>query len=134
MTLVSTGSRVQTVWPLLIVDDLAASIGFYRDLLGFTLAGEAEAEGRVFWCQLTRDGASVMLQQAEEEDGPATGRGRGVSFYFVCDDVDVLYEELLSRGLRLDPPVVAYYGMKQLFVPEPNGYSVCFESGTEPGN
>ena len=42
-----------------------------------------------------------MLQQAEDEDGSAAGRG------------------------------VAYYGMKQLFVPEPNGYSICFESPTE---
>ena len=41
-----------------------------------------------------------------------------------------MYAELTSRGLRLDPPKVAYYGMKQLFVPEPDGYSICFESET----
>ena len=70
-----------------------------------------------------------MLQTAEEaEDGPANERGRGVTLYFVCDDVDVLFEEVSSRGVRADRPTLADYGMRQLFVPEPNGYFVCFES------
>jgi len=51
-----------------------------------------------------------MLQQAEDEDGSAAGRGRGV---------------------KIDQPSVADYGMKQLFIPEPNGHSICFESPTE---
>ena len=69
-----------------------------------------------------------MLQAADAEDGPAKARGRGVTLYFVCDDVDAFFEEVLSRGLNVDPPTVAYYGMRQLYVPEPNGYVVCFES------
>src|SRR5262249_51949023 len=102
----------------------------YRDQLGFSLAGRADAQGKIFWCRLERGGASIMLQQAEHEDGPAEERGRGVAFYFVCDDADAVYAELCSRGLELDPPKVAHYGMKQLFVVEPDGYSICFESET----
>ena len=82
----------------------------------------------MFWCRLERGGSSVMLQAADAEDGPAKARGRGVTLYFVCDDVDAFFEEVLSRGLNVDPPTVAYYGMRQLYVPEPNGYVVCFES------
>jgi uncharacterized glyoxalase superfamily protein PhnB len=83
----------------------------------------------MFWCRLERGGSSIMLQTAEEaEDGPAKERGRGVTLYFVCDDVDVLFEEVSSRGLGVNPPTLAYYGMRQLFVTEPNGYLVCFES------
>ena len=85
----------------------------------------------MFWCRLERGGSSIMLQQAEDEDGPAEDRGRGISFYFVCDDADAMYADLLSRGLQLRPPSLAYYGMKQLFVPEPDGYSICFESPTK---
>jgi hypothetical protein len=58
----------------------------------------------------------------------SAGRGRGVTFYFVCDDANAMYAELSSRGLKLDPPRMAHYGMNQLFVPEPNGYALCFES------
>ena len=64
------------------------------------------------------------------EAGADEGRGRGVCFYFVCDDADAMHAELSSRGLNLERPTVAYYGMTQLFVPEPDGYEVCFESET----
>ena len=122
---------VRQLWPLLFVQDIQRSVGFYRDRLGFTLAGQADAQGRMFWCRLERGGSSIMLQQAEAEDGPAQWRGHGVGFYFICDDADSMYAELTSRGLQLDPPKVADYGMKQLFVPEPDGYSICFESETQ---
>jgi uncharacterized glyoxalase superfamily protein PhnB len=121
---------VRQLWPLLVVQDIERSVGFYRDRLGFALASQANAQGKVFWCRLERGGASIMLQQAEAEDGLPEGRGRGVVFYFVCDDADAIYAELSSRGLQLDSPKVAYYGMKQLFVPEPDGYLICFESET----
>ncbi len=85
-----------------------------------------------YLCRLCKcGGASIMLQQAQNEDGPAQGRSHGVSFYFICDDTDVLYAELSARGMQLPPPSLAPYGMKQLFVPEPDGYSICFESPTE---
>jgi uncharacterized glyoxalase superfamily protein PhnB len=125
-------NAVQELWPLLVVADLQRSITFYRDQLGFSVISEAISEGRTFWCRLKRGGASIMLQQAEAEDGSAEGRRRGVAFYFVCDDVDPVYLDLLARGLKLDPPSVAYYGMKQVYVRDPDGYELCFESPT-PG-
>jgi uncharacterized glyoxalase superfamily protein PhnB len=99
--------------------------------LGFALTGQAENEGKMFWCSMARHGSVIMLQEAEEEDGAPKGFGRGISFYFVCDDADAMYAELTSRGLQLDPPSVAYYGMKQVVVPEPDGYYICFESPVE---
>jgi len=125
---------VRQLWPLLTVQEIGRSVEFYCNRLGFSVVGRSESEGNMFWCRLERDGASIMLQQAEDEDGPATGRGRGITFYFICDDADIVYAELSSRGLQLTPPSVANYGMKQLFVEEPDGYSVCFESPTESWN
>jgi len=95
--------------------------------------GKAENEGKMFWCSMERGGSAIMLQQAEEEDGPAEDRGRGVIFYFICDDADTIYTELISRGLELSPPAIAYYGMKQVIVPEPDGYNLCFESPVASG-
>lgn len=124
-------TSIRQIWPLLTVQDIERSVEFYRDRLGFTVVGRAESEGRLFWCRLERGGVSLMLQQAEVEDGPAAGRGRGVSLYFLCDDVDGLHAELQARGLSLKPPTPASYGMKQLFVPEPDGCSICFECPTD---
>jgi glyoxylase I family protein len=121
-------SKVQNVWPLLAVDNLPSSLAFWRDQLGFEVVGQADADGAMFWCRLERDGTSIMLQTADAEDGPTQERGRGVTLYFVCDEVDGLFAELAGRGVPLQPPSATYYGMRQLFVPEPNGYLVCFES------
>lgn len=128
MTVADKTATVSAVWPLLVVKDLETSLAFYRDRLGFSLQRGAEADGRLFWCRISRGGASLMLQAWHQEDGPVEGRGRGVTLYFLCDDADALYAEFVSRGVALEPPTTAYYGMRQLFVPEPDGYVVCFES------
>jgi uncharacterized glyoxalase superfamily protein PhnB len=140
MTLLERAADMKAVWPLLMVKEMARSIAFYRDGLGFEIAGEAKGdEGEVFWCRVARGGASVMLQQACAEDGPVEGRGRGVALYVMCEDVDALYAEWKKRGVRMNAPTAAPYGMKQLKVQEPDGYDLWFESpvaaaaGTEDG-
>jgi len=131
MTVSEQAALIRQIWPLVTVQDIHRSVEFYRDRLGFNVVGKAESEGKLFWCRLERGGACIMLQQAETEDGPAEGRGRGVTFYFICDDADAIYDDLSLRGLQLTPPSLAHYGMKQVFVPEPDGYCICFESATE---
>ena len=132
MTPTTSAGTIRQLWPLLYVDDVNRSIDFYQNKLGFAVVGQAESDGQVFWCRLERGGASLMLQLADQtEDGPSNERGRGVALYFVCDDADLVRAEFAARGLDLAPVSVAEYGMKQLFVPEPNGYSICFESPTD---
>lgn len=122
--------KVRQLWPLLMVSDIERSVSFYRDGLGFALVGSAEDVGRMFWCRLERDGACIMLQQGDEP-GDSGGRAApAVTFYFVCDDAQAMFDELSGKGIELEPPVIAYYGMTQLFVPEPDGYAICFESPT----
>jgi uncharacterized glyoxalase superfamily protein PhnB len=119
---------LRELWPLIFVQDIHRSIAFYRDSLGFAVINKAGPDGAAVWCRLQCGGCSLMLQQAEPEDGPAAGRGHGVIFYFLCDDADKMHAELTGRGLSLDAPRTAYYGMRQLTVPEPDGYHLCFES------
>ena len=121
-------AHLRELCPLLFVQDIRRSIAFYRDTLGFRVSRQADADGSVFWCRLEGDACSLMLQQAEPEDGSPTGRGRGVIFYFICDDADRLHAELTTRGLSLAAPKTAYYGMRQVTVPEPDGYELCFQS------
>ncbi len=42
-------------------------------------------------------------------------------------NVDAMYEFLTHRGIASEPPVVRPYGMKQLYVKDPDGYSICFQ-------
>jgi len=122
---------IRELWPLLLVRDVDESSHFYTSKLGFEVAGRAESEDGVYWCRLKRDGASFMLQQRAKDRDYLDSPAPNVTFYFVCDDADKLYTEFSAKGLSLSPPSLAYYGMKQLFVPDPDGYVVCFETPTE---
>jgi len=131
MSAASATATIRELVPLLFVQDILRSAAFYQERLGFELTQKWEPEGKLGWCRLVRDGAALMLQQACDEDGPAAGRGRGVCFYFNCDDVQALFAEFTERGLALQPPTDAFYGMSQIFVSDPDGYELCFQSAIE---
>lgn len=133
MASASAGALLRQVWPLLLVRDLDQARQFYVDRLGFRVVDEAASAGRVFWLRLERDGVSLMLQQAEAEDGDVAGRTGGLSLFLLCDNVDALHNELATQGLPLDAPQDAYYGMRQLFVTDPDGYQLCFETPQPTG-
>ncbi len=140
MTISASGEEGLRLWPLLWVGDLERSISFWAGTLGFTLVGADGDPGCRQWCRLERAGASVMLQQRcrvtaatggdapTETEGDAAVEPEGTALYFVCGDVDAIHEELSARGLDLEPPETAEYGMRQLRIPEPDGHRVWFES------
>ena len=49
------------------------------------------------------------------------------ALYFGCRDVDGAYEHLRAKGVEVKPPKVAPYGMKQLYLRDPDGYVICFQ-------
>ena len=125
----AAAAGVRELVPLLFVSDMARSVAFYCQGLGFDLVKKWEPGGKLTWCRVQRAGAALMLQQdCPDEDGPVAGRGRGVVFYFICDDVDALHAEFTSRGVSVAPPTNAHYDMRQIRVPDPDGYDVWFES------
>lgn len=131
MSTIQHATVIRELVPLLFVEDIARSAEFYHHQLGFDLVNKWEPEGKLAWCRLERAHSAIMLQQAEAEDGPAESRGHGVGFFFHCDDADALHAELTDRGLLIDHPKVAFYGMKQVFLLDPDGYELCFQSPVE---
>ena len=49
------------------------------------------------------------------------------TFYFQCQDVDAAYTHLRTKGIDVRPPTVSWYGMKQLYLKDPDGYLICFQ-------
>lgn len=126
----NNGMKVQQTVPLLFVSDIINSRKFYGDGLGFEITERWEPDGQLAWCWLKHGGAALMLQQAGEDDPPAGTRGKGVTFYFICEDAEAVYREISERGIKAGKPTVAFYGMKQTFVTDPDGYELCFENPT----
>jgi glyoxylase I family protein len=132
---VSMGIEIRGMAPLLQVFDMPTSIVFYRDVLGFEVVTTSTPRGEHFgWALLRLSGVELMLNTAYEEDArpgaPDTGRiaaHEDTCLYFGCPDVDGAYAYLRARGVAAEEPKVAHYGMKQLYLRDPDGYNLCFQ-------
>jgi glyoxylase I family protein len=132
--------EVRGVCPYFEVYDMPASLRFYIDQLGFTLVEHSPHLGgdpyRFHWCWL-RHGASadLMLNTVYEFDDERPTREehlrqRGhwdTCLYFGCPDVDGAYAELRAKGVEARAPKVAPYGMKQMYLKDPDGFGLCFQ-------
>lgn len=124
--------------PLIQVFDMPTSLAFYRDALGMEVVGAAP-EGvtgdRFDWVWLKRDSTNLMLNTAYDPDAvrPPTPDPTRVAahddtaLFIGCPDVDGMYAHLRAKGIIAEPPKVAPYGMKQLYVKDPDGFTVCFQ-------
>jgi glyoxylase I family protein len=128
--------EVRGVSPLISVFDMPIAVHFYRDLLGFELVQHSPfyAEGEFHWAMLRLGDAEIMLNTAYDEgQRPAKPDAQRIAahgdgtLYFGCPDVDGAYRHLLAAGLTAQPPTVAHYGMKQLYLKDPDGYGLCFQ-------
>ena len=126
---------VRGLAPLLSVFDMPTSIKFYCDGLGFEVVGtDGKPAPRFDWALLRLDGTELMLNTAyERNDRPRAPDDSRVAahddtgLFFGCPDVDAVYLHLREKGLSVKPPKVAPYGMKQLYVKDPDGYALCFQ-------
>ena len=130
--------------PLLQVFDMPTSLAFYRDALGFEVVQAAPANPKSpdghDWVWLRRGGAELMLNTRYDPDDvrpPAPDATRveahdDTALFVGCPDVDAAYVHLRDRGVAVAPPTVAPYGMKQLSVKDPDGFTVCFQWEVKP--
>jgi catechol 2,3-dioxygenase-like lactoylglutathione lyase family enzyme len=130
----SAALNVTEAVPFFRVTDLAESLRFYRDGLGFRVAREWAPDGRLRWCQLQLGGASLMLRDftddARRDLRPEVPLGVGVSVCFLCRDALALHDEATRRGLFTREPFVGN-GLWVTSLIDPDGYRVDFESPTD---
>ncbi len=80
-TPVSTGTasvaheNLVSIVPFFIVADLQASIAYYRDRLGFQLEFQGPPDD-IYYAQVRRDGAAIMLKAITPEVGPRPNHTR----------------------------------------------------------
>jgi catechol 2,3-dioxygenase-like lactoylglutathione lyase family enzyme len=127
------------VVPELDVADLARSVSFYVDVLGFSVHFERPEERFAY---LTRGPVHLMLEQA---DGP--GRrfrtapleypfGRGMNLQIEVPDVDHVHAQASRAGAAIDIPLEERWyrrrdeetGHRQFVVIDPDGYLLRFFS------
>jgi glyoxylase I family protein len=134
---------IEGVTTLLHVYDVPTSVAFYRDVLGFEIINTSkpftDAKDDFGWAMLRLNGVELMLNNAYENNvrPPKPDQARIAAhgdtvIYFSCRDVDKAYAALRECGIAAKEPTIAYYGMKQLSVSDPDGYSICFQWPAAP--
>lgn len=108
-----TGAAVR-----LRVRDLAASIAFYADRLGFRIV-EAHADRAI----LDLQGFRLQLESGEPV-GPQAGAG----LVFETTDLDAAVARLSAAGHTPDPPATGADGRRPLELSDPDGYPIRLES------
>lgn len=126
--------EVRGMAPLIEVFDMPISLAFYRDKLGFRVVGDSGQGDESGWVMLELGDATIMLNTAyddgerpESPDPARVAAHQDTCIYFGCPDVDAAYEHLKASGIQCDPPSVAPYGMKQLYLTDPDNYNLCFQ-------
>lgn len=126
----TSGSRLQSAAPFLLVPDVFSTAEYYRDALGF--------EFEQFWGEpprfvmVRRDGITIMLRSHADlgADVARPNHARvphSFDAYVWVEDVDALHAELAQRGARvLYPPCDQPHDCREFEIEDPNGYRICF--------
>ena len=128
-------AEIQGMTPLLQVFDMQTSLKFYCEILGFSvLQTDTNTTTPKDWVWMKWNDTDLMLNTAYEADErpPAPDPSRiaahnDTRLYFGAPDVDAMYADLRAKGVALQAPTTAPYGMKQLFLQDPDGFGLCFQ-------
>ncbi len=112
-------TRFEHANPILNVANLARSVRYYVDILGFS---NAEWGGDDFTC-VTRDGASIYLSEGDQGQ-PGTWVWLGV------EDTEALYDEYSQSGATILQPPENFPWACEMKVGDPDGHVLRF--GSDP--
>ncbi|HMQ03605.1 MAG TPA: VOC family protein [Pyrinomonadaceae bacterium] len=132
------GIEIKSLCPLIQVFNMRRSLAFYRDVLGFEVVADSGGGDDASWAWLHRDGINLMLNdqyepgQVPPECPPDRVKWhKDTCLYFECPDPDAAFEFLRSKNVVVDPPNNAPYGMRQLYLEDPDGYNLCFQRSVD---
>jgi len=116
--------KLQSVSPILSVDDLPRAIEFYRSTLGFDLAWSWGSPPEI--AAVCRDNVEITLTQR------ADARPAGAShIYLGISGVDAYYARLEQAGARIVVPIGdRQYGMRDFRIADPSGNELSIGQAT----
>ena len=123
----SSNTKLRSTTPILTVNDIGASVAWYRDVVGLELAQEWKTEGgQVMGATMTAGDFNFNL--AQDDFAKGRERAKGVGFRVYCEtdqDVDDLAAAIKARGGNLDhEPTTQPWGARDFGVTDPDGFKI----------
>lgn len=133
--------------PNLMVEDVAATVRFYQDVLSYQLVvgvvtmvkGESEHnfvteltdEVMLDWANIKDDETEFMFQSRESLGGEILALkdvpiGASQTLYIRVNDVDAHYAKCRDKVEVVAEPIDKFYGMREWYLKDNNGYILCF--------
>ena len=127
-------SRLNSIAPFFVVDDLQASLDFYCKKLGFEVTYRGGGNGqddKDFWGIVQRDGVMIMLKAIAPNVPPQPNSSRHEwarwDAYVYTSDPDSLCKEFVRRGVPMHQPLEnTEDGLRAFEIKDNSGYVLCF--------
>jgi uncharacterized glyoxalase superfamily protein PhnB len=123
--------QLKSITANLLTDDMAGTVSFYQEKLGFSLQASVPETPPFGWIMLERDGLLVMVQSREslgEDLGLFKEADIAATLVFFCKvkDFDGWWESLAYKVEVFMPPRTTFYGMREFGFLDNNGYQYVF--------
>jgi len=124
--------ELQSITPFLTANDLQASIAWYRDILGFSVAEEYKMNDKVMGVRMQAGAVQLMIGQDDFAKGRDRVKGVALRFYFQTNqDIDELAAAVRERGGKLtQEPTDQPWGRRDFAVVDPDGFTISITSDT----
>ena len=127
-----TKTRIVGIAPLFVVNNVPATLAFYRDLLGFEVMFQGPEPDDIFFGMVERGGAMIMFKAIGVAPVPNCTRdikqGHAPWDAYICaSDPDALAAEFASRNVEFFKPLhINSDNLRGFEVKDPNGYVFYF--------
>ena len=114
----------------LTVADLALSVAWYRDGLGFSVAEEHAREGKLIAVSMRAGSARILLARDDGAHGTDRVKGAGFSMQFTTtQSIDGVAERMRASGNQIAAePADTPWGVRMMRLVDPDGFRMVVSS------
>jgi uncharacterized glyoxalase superfamily protein PhnB len=125
----TSGLQLTEGAPSITVNDVAATLAWYCDVLGFAVKQRWEHEGVLRGAELRAGGVTVYVGQDDWKKGRDRVKGEGLRLYWYTNqNIDKLAAAIKSRGGTLESEPRDEYGARSFGLVDPTGYKITISS------
>jgi predicted enzyme related to lactoylglutathione lyase len=123
--------RLRSAGPSLTVNDIARSLAFYRDVLGFHPKERYERDGKLAGIEMAAGAVSFWLSQDDWKKGRDRVKGEGFRMYCTTtQDIDKLAARVKASGGTLLEELHDEPWGRAFAVQDPDGFKLTISSET----
>jgi lactoylglutathione lyase len=124
--------KFKKLTPNLVVRDVARSMEFYRNVLGFQTSITVPEQGPYVFGAVTNGSVEIFFndQKAVLEEYPALGSkpiGGSLTLFIEIEGVEELFRKVQQHGVKITMPMKdQFYGMREFAMADPEGWVITF--------